>query len=67
MVSKSVPSGCVVAGNPARILCSIGEYREKALDFDMETGGMAPDEKRERIRTCPNRLIKKANMKNGPD
>lgn len=28
-VTKSIPSGVVAAGNPARIICSVQEYKEK--------------------------------------
>lgn len=29
VVTKDVPANCVVAGNPAKIICTIDEYREK--------------------------------------
>ena len=32
LVSKDVPSNCVVAGNPARIICSFEEYKAKHME-----------------------------------
>ena len=29
LVTKSIPDNCVVAGNPARVLCSLEEFKEK--------------------------------------
>lgn len=31
VVTKSVPNDVVIAGNPAKIICSINEYKEKSL------------------------------------
>ena len=37
VVTKSVPSRMVVAGNPARIICSIDEYYERNKNYNIET------------------------------
>lgn len=29
VVTKSIPSNCVAAGNPAKVICTYGEYMEK--------------------------------------
>lgn len=29
LVTKSIPDNCVVAGNPAKVLCSLEEFKEK--------------------------------------
>lgn len=29
LINKDIPSNCVCAGNPQRVICSIGEYHEK--------------------------------------
>lgn len=35
LINKDVPSDCVVAGNPQRIICSIDEYLEKRRNAQM--------------------------------
>lgn len=47
IVTKSIPSGVVVAGNPARVLCTTEEYYQKNKEFDCHTKGMAPEVKKE--------------------
>lgn len=29
LVNKDIPDNCIVGGNPAKVICTIGEYREK--------------------------------------
>lgn len=31
LVNKDIPSNCIVGGSPARVLCSLDEYRQKRL------------------------------------
>lgn len=31
MVNKNIPSNCIVAGSPAKVLCTLEEYRQKRL------------------------------------
>lgn len=31
IVTKSIPSGVVVAGNPAKVICTIEEYYERTM------------------------------------
>lgn len=33
VVTKNVPNDTVVAGNPARVVCSLSEYRKKVIDI----------------------------------
>ena len=47
IVTKSVPDGMVVGGNPARILCSVDEYLERNIKYNIGTKGMNSIEKRE--------------------
>ncbi len=58
VVTKSVPAGMVVAGNPARILCSVEEYYERNKQFDLHTKGM-PDKKRILLSLSDDKFIKK--------
>ena len=41
VVTKSIPSGCVVAGNPAKYVCSIEEYEQKNLKYNTNSKGMS--------------------------
>lgn len=40
VVSKSVPSGMVVGGNPARIICSLEEYKHRNLKYNTHSKQM---------------------------
>ena len=48
VVTKNVPSGVVVAGMPAKVICSIEEYYKKNLERGVfyPTVSMSPEEKR---------------------
>lgn len=46
IVTKSVPSGVVVGGNPARIICKIDEYIKRNLKFDVKTSGLSYNDKK---------------------
>lgn len=37
IVTKSVPAGVVVAGNPARVICTVDEYIERNLPYNLNT------------------------------
>lgn len=45
--NKDVPSNSVIAGIPAKIICSIEEYYEKNRDRINNTKGMDPREKKD--------------------
>lgn len=47
VVTKSVDSGTVVGGNPARIISTVEEYIQKNLPYNLETKGMPSDKKRQ--------------------
>lgn len=47
IVTKSVPRGVVVGGNPAKILCSVEEYIEKNKRYNLGTKGQSHSAKKE--------------------
>jgi len=47
VVTKSVPSGHIVAGNPARIVSTIEDYKKKSETLDFGTHGLSAQQKRE--------------------
>lgn len=49
IITKDVPSNCVVAGVPAKVICSIDEYYQKNIDLFIPTGNMSREEKKEYI------------------
>lgn len=60
VVTKSIPSNVVVAGNPARYVCSLDEYIQKNLPFNMNTRPLSPKKKREFLLAQPEeRFIRK--------
>ena len=50
LVTKSVPSGEVWAGVPAKKICTLDEYEEKVLKNCDYTKGLSPKEKEKTIR-----------------
>lgn len=59
VVTKSIPSGYVVAGNPARIICTIEQYYERNKKYDLHSKGFDNLEKRKIIESSENKLMKK--------
>lgn len=45
VVTKSVPSNSIVAGNPAKIVGNVDEYFEKIKQYNLKTKGLSYDEK----------------------
>ena len=46
VVTKSVPCGVVVAGNPAKIVCTTDELKRKLIPFNINTKSLTQEEKR---------------------
>lgn len=60
IVTKSIPSNVVVAGNPAKIICTLDEYINHNLPFNLNSKKMSPDEKRKLLENLPeDKFIKK--------
>lgn len=47
VVTKSVPDNMVVAGNPAKVICSIKEYLEKNIQYNAHTKGLTAAKKKQ--------------------
>lgn len=63
VLTKSVPSGVIVAGNPAKIISTFNDYVEKMLPLNVHTKGKTMVEKKT-ILDCmnENQFIVKKNM-----
>lgn len=60
VVTKSVPSGVVVAGNPAKIVDSLDEHKKKLLPYNINTKGLYGKDKRNELLSRPSKnFIKK--------
>ena len=63
IVTKSVPDNVVVGGNPARILCTFDEYRQRNLRYNTKTKQLSQQEKRKVLESLPDDMfIKKASL-----
>ncbi|MBR6655383.1 MAG: acyltransferase [Alistipes sp.] len=60
VVTKSIPNGMMVAGNPARIICTIDEYYERNKKWDIGSKGMSASAKKKLLLELPeDKFIKK--------
>lgn len=51
VVTKSCPGGVVIAGNPAKVICTIEEFYEKNKKYNIATKGMSQKEKKKILMT----------------
>lgn len=47
IVTKSVPDGMVVGGNPAKVICSVDDYLERNIKYNLKTNGKAAKVKKQ--------------------
>ena len=47
IVTKSIPAGCIVAGNPARIIGHLDDYKKRNLKWNVKTKGFSFNKKKE--------------------
>lgn len=60
VVTKSIPSGVVVAGNPCKIVCTISEYLKRNEFFDLKTKNVPQDKKKKILLNIPeNKFLRK--------
>lgn len=63
VVTKSIPDDVVVGGNPAKILCSIEDYIERNLEYNLNSKSMTAEEKRNLLLSLPEeKFIRKRMM-----
>lgn len=63
VVTKSVPSNVVIGGNPARIICTIEDYIERNLKYNLNSKGMSAKEKIKLLQNLPDeKFIQKKMM-----
>lgn len=53
VVTKSVPKGYVVGGNPARIICTTTSFIERNAQYNLHSKGMSLDQKRQFLLSLP--------------
>lgn len=49
IVTRSVPAGVVVAGNPAKYVCTVEEYIERNMKYNVGTKGLSLDAKKKAL------------------
>ena len=54
VVTKSIPEGCIVGGNPAKIIGSIEDFRTKSIAHDFGTKGLSEQQKRDVLESAQN-------------
>lgn len=64
VVTKSIPSGLVVGGNPARVLCTIEEYIKRNKKYNLNSKSMKAKDKKSLLTSVEDsRFVKKSAIK----
>lgn len=64
VVTKSIPKGVVVGGNPAKYICDVETYIQKNLKYNTNTKGYSVNEKRKILLDLPdNMFVNKSEIK----
>lgn len=64
VVTKSIPSGVIVGGNPAKIICSIDEYRSRNLQYNTNSKCFSTEDKKSMLLNMDDdKFIKKPFLK----
>ena len=53
VVTKSVPDGCMVAGNPAKFIGKTEDFYKRVKKNDLSTKGMSEEQKKEYLLSLP--------------
>ena len=56
-MTRSVPANTVVGGNPARYICTIEEYANRNLKYNVKTYGLSSEKKKEILLSLPDSLF----------
>ena len=60
IVTKSIPSNVVVAGNPAKYICTLDEYIEKNRPYNTDTKALDSNSKKKFLLNLPDeKFVKK--------
>lgn len=63
VVTKSVPAGIVVGGNPAKFICTIEDYKKRNSCYNVASKGMTANEKRKYLLSLgDNMFISKSSL-----
>ncbi len=57
VVTKSVPDFMVVAGNPAKVICSVDDYTKRNMPFNCNTKNVSPQEKKKILLGMPEEMF----------
>lgn len=64
VVTKSIPDGVVVGGNPARIICTLEESKQKLIEYNLGTKKLTAKNKRRFLSNLPtNKFVIKSYLK----